>query len=69
MDRYRRMYPKECFHINEDVTRRRMKAYDRYLDRLHRKCLELAPGYEKLPVRDRLEIHRAAERMIGGFAP
>ncbi len=69
MERDRRIYPKECFHINEDVTRRRMKAYDRWLNRLHAKCLEISPDYERLPLRDRLDIHRAAERMIGGFTP
>ena len=43
MERDRRIYPKECFHINEDVTCRRMKAYDRWLNRLHAKCLEISP--------------------------
>lgn len=68
-ERDRRIYPKECFTLNEDITRKRMRAYDRYIKRIHNKCLNLCENYDRLPLRERMEIRNAAERMVGRFVP
>lgn len=43
-----RYYPPEVFHVNEDVTRRNMRAYDREQERIDRECRKLNPDYDKL---------------------
>lgn len=53
-------YPREVFHINEDVTRRNKKAYDDLQKRIEKRCLEINPDYYKLGLRERSEIRRQA---------
>ena len=59
-----KMYPPEVFHINEDVTRRNMKAYDALQQRIEKRCLEINPDYPKLGLRERSNIRRQAESEV-----
>lgn len=57
-------YPPEVFHINEDVTRRNMKAYDALKRRIEKRCLEINPDYYKLGLRERSKIRKQAENEV-----
>jgi len=54
-------YPKEVFHVREDVTRENMRAYEAKRDRFYKKCEELFPDFWSLPFRERMEIKKLVE--------
>ena len=57
-------YPPEVFHINEDVTRQNMKAYDERRRRIEKRCLEIDPAYHSLGLLERSNIRRQAESEV-----
>lgn len=59
-----KMYPAEVFHINEDVTRRNMKAYDALQQRIEKRCLEIDPNYHKLGLLERSNLRKQAESEV-----
>ena len=59
-----KIYPAEVFHINEDVTRQNMKAYDERQRRIEKRCLEINPYYPKLGLLERSDIRRQAESEV-----
>lgn len=54
-------YPKECYHINEDITRQRKAEYDRKQKALEKRCLEIDPEYYHRNLRERAAIRDKAE--------
>lgn len=58
-------YPPEVYSINEDITRRNMKAYDKRREAYYTGLREFCPEYNTLRGRDRLKILREYEERTG----
>ena len=58
-------YPKWVYHINEDVTRRNMAAYDREQAKREKRLLSFCPEYYSLSFIERLEVDRKFREMEG----
>jgi hypothetical protein len=58
-------YPKECFSAREDVTREKTKEYDKKKELVYKKCEELNHDYYHLPFRERIEIYKQAQEILG----
>ena len=54
-------YPKSCYHIDENITRQRMREYDARQREIERKCLEINPDYHKLNLMERRKVREMAE--------
>ena len=56
-------YPKEIFSINEDVTRKNMRDYDRMMDKMYeaRKAEEVKLG-RRMTLRERAEFNDNFEK-------
>ena len=53
-----RWYPPWVYHINEDVTRRNMAAYDREQAERKKRLLSFCPEYYSLSFVERLEVNK-----------
>ena len=58
-------YPKYVYSYREDVTRANMREYDRKKKEFEDKCLEINPDYFSLNFRQRMEVRRKAEEVLG----
>lgn len=58
-------YPKECFCINENVTRNAMREYEMKRKLWYDKAEELYPNYFEMDVRDRLKAREVVNDEIG----
>lgn len=63
--RENRCYPPWVYHINEDVTRRNMAAYDREQAEREKRLLSFCPNYYSLSFRERHEIYQQFRKMEG----
>lgn len=64
-NRENRYYPPWVYHINEDVTRRNMAAYDREQAEREKRLLSFCPNYYSLSFRERHEIDQQFRKMEG----
>ena len=55
------IYPKEVFNIREDVTRARMKEYDKKQEAIAKRCLEIDENYYHLGLKERRAIRLKVE--------
>lgn len=58
-------YPPEVFSINEDITRRNMREYDRRRDAYYKGLHEFCPEYRSLTGRERYIKVREYEQRTG----
>ena len=65
---YRKNYPAYVFNINEDITRKNMREYDKKKKKFYDYIEELYPNYYELPLRERMEIRDAVAEKLG-FKP
>lgn len=62
-----RWYPQWVYHINEDVTRRNMAAYDREQEQRKKRLLSFCPDYYSLSFIERLEVEKQFEKSERGM--
>ena len=60
-----RWYPQWVYHINEDVTRANMAAYDREQAERKKRLLSFCHEYYSLSFIERLEVDRKFREMEG----
>ena len=65
LDLRSKYYPKEVYNINENITRENMRKYDKMRDNWYNKALELFPDYFKRGLRERLEIGKEIDKVVG----
>lgn len=58
-------YPKNCFSIREDVTRAARREYEKKAAVFTAECLRVDPGYYSRGLRERMEIRKKAEAVLG----
>ena len=58
-------YPKEVYNINEDITRENMRKYDKMRDNWYNKALEICPDFFKRGLRERMEIRKEIDTIMG----
>lgn len=58
-------YPRECFSINEDVTRNKKSEYERQLDLWYAKALQMYPNYFEMSLRERMNICDSISESVG----
>lgn len=61
---YHKRYPRECFSIDEDRTRRNMRAYDEWEDKIDAECRKWNPDYRKMNLRERYELRKEVMKTI-----
>jgi len=60
-----RRYPDWVFNIREDITRRNMEIYDKQIEQIQARCLEINPDYYSLIWIDKYEVWQQARRDLG----
>ena len=58
-------YPKEVFHINEDMTKANMREYEIKYEKWHRKAEELYPNYYSMTLKERCKVRRIIDEAVG----
>ena len=58
-------YPKEIYSPRIDVTRRNMQEYDRRMNAIYNKCLDIEPDYYHMTLRERMTIRQQAADLLG----
>ena len=61
---YHKRYPREVFSINENRTRRNMRAYDEWEDKVYAECVNRNPDYLKMNLRDRHDLRKEVMKAI-----
>ncbi len=61
---YNKRYPREVFSIDEDRTRRNMRAYDEWEDKVVAECCKRNPDYRKMNLRERYELRKEVMKAI-----
>lgn len=57
-------YPKWVYACREDITRENMRIYDERQEKIYKRCLELAPNFHKLGLRERMQIRNKAKEEV-----
>lgn len=60
-------YPKECFSINEIVTRNAKREYDRKKKLWYKKAEELCPNYWNMNIKERAKLRDAISEKVGFY--
>lgn len=58
-------YPAWVYVAREDLTRANMDLYDRQQAAIDARCLAINPEYNRLPLRERFDVRREAEKSLG----
>lgn len=59
------IYPKHIYSARIDITRRNMQEYDRKMDAIYDKCMEIEPDYYHLTMRERMAVREKAADLLG----
>ena len=57
-------YPSWVYTAREDITRSNMRLYERQVEQLDKKCLEVNPNYYSLDFRTRFEVRKTAQKLL-----
>lgn len=58
-------YPKECFGINETLTKRNMEQYEQKVDKWYEVAERMFPNYFKMNLRERLKVKDLINNTVG----
>lgn len=58
-------YPKECFGINETITRQRKKEYEQRVDKWYEVAESIFPNYFKMDFKERLKARAVVNNTVG----
>lgn len=61
---YNKRYPREVFSIDEDRTRRNMREFDEWEDKVYAECCKRNPDYRKMNLRERYELRKEVMKAI-----
>lgn len=57
-------YPKWVYDCRVDITRENMRKYDERQEKIYKRCLELAPDFHKLGLRQQVAIRDKAKTEV-----
>ena len=57
-------YPKSVYSFREDITRENMRKYNERQAKIYKRCLELAPDFHKLGLRQQVAIRDKAKTEV-----
>ena len=60
-------YPKECFSINEIVTRNAKAEYDKKKKLWYKEAERLFPNYWDIEIRERIELRDIVSESVGFY--
>ena len=58
-------YPKSCYSIREDITRKNREEYDRKREAWWDKAEEMYPGFCSRPLIERLNLRESINEAVG----
>lgn len=61
---YNKYYPMKVFSIDEDRTRRNMRVYDEWEDKVYAECVNRNPDYCEMNLRERYDLRKEVMKAI-----
>lgn len=57
-------YPKEVYNKDEHITRQNMRDYEKKMELVEKKCLELRPDYHSLGFKEQYKIRDEVRKSL-----